>query len=144
MENEDALVLKSKFMFLFVCLLIGIGIYTSSGTPSKDINPGELRLKNIEQIEIINISNEKNISLKDSNQMRPIIEQLLVSKKREIRNPTTFPARLRYSLKITLKNKELLRRFDFYTYPNGNFFNGYNYSHTNDSLFILIDSLKFE
>jgi hypothetical protein len=130
--------LKYKIGFLIACIFIGFVIYINSGTPKEDINPKELALSNIEKIEINKLKGSKIITIRDTSEIKPLINQLLKLKKAKIENPrnseSIYYCRIYFadstSELIGFKEHRFLGRFLFY--KTGNF--------KNDSLFKIIEN----
>jgi hypothetical protein len=138
--DNDKKILYGFVLFGFVSLII---FYNLKAVPDYGIRTQDFQLKDIERIVVIKYPNKEEVTLVDSVDIKPIIEQLLKSKETNIRNPKAGPSL--YNLKLFYKSKDKNNlKMDFVQGTvDGKWYHLISTDYKNDSLFTVLSLIKF-
>ena len=133
--------IRYKIGLLVACFFIGFVVYMNSGNSKEDINPKELALSNISKVDIIRISDNRRLSIIDSNKFSPLIFEFLKSNETKINNPKSNKGL--YYIRICFKNNTSELIGMQLGSQDGKYLFYKSSHYRNDKLFNKLDSISF-
>lgn len=132
---------KILYGFVLVCALAMIIFYNLNATPDYGIRAQDFQLKDIEKVIITKYPNKEKVTLTDSLDIKPFVEEILLAESVEIKNPRN--SKTLFYVNFFLKNKDTRLLGIKNNSKEGKYFWYVNNQYKSEPFFNLLDSTRY-